>query len=165
MVEEVYSGPIVKVGIAEGRVVRAPARIRTTGLGSCVGFVLFDKVAGIAGLAHVLLPSAPKDVANPAKYADSAVPWLFAEILREGADPRNVQAKLAGGAQMFASAGKSDILRVGPRNAEAVVVALQSLGIPILAADVGGNVGRTIEFDPVTGDLYVKTALRGTYTI
>ncbi len=165
MAEEVCCERVVKVGIAEGRVVHAPARIRTTGLGSCVGVVLFDRAAGIAGLAHVLLPSAPSDVANPAKYADTAVPWLLSEMRREGADPRRVQAKLAGGAQMFASAGKSDILRVGPRNAETVTAALRSLGIPILAADVGGNVGRTIEFDPVTGILQVKTALRGTYTI
>jgi chemotaxis protein CheD len=165
MAEEVSCERVVKVGIAEGRVVRAPVRIRTTGLGSCVGVVLFDRAAGIAGLAHVLLPNAPIEVTNPAKYADSAVPWLLSELHREGANPQRVEAKIAGGAQMFASAGKSDILRVGPRNAEAVMEALQSLGIPVLSADVGGNVGRTIEFDPVTGVLQVKTALRGTYTI
>lgn len=156
---------VVRVGIAEGAVIKKPYRIRTTGLGSCVGVVLFDYTAGIAGLVHVMLPNAPKDANNYAKYADVGVPWLFQSIVREGAAASRVQAKLAGGAQMFASAGKSDILRVGPRNLEAVELALSTLGIVVCARDVGGNVGRTIEFDVETGMLHIRTAMRGAYAI
>lgn len=34
---------VVKVGIADVQLVKTPDRIRTSGLGSCVGLVLFDK--------------------------------------------------------------------------------------------------------------------------
>lgn len=34
---------VVKVGIADVQLVKTPDRIRTSGLGSCVGLVLFDQ--------------------------------------------------------------------------------------------------------------------------
>lgn len=157
---------VVRVGIAEGAVVHVPTKIRTTGLGSCVGLVLFDATAGVAGLVHVMLPSASgMDNCIPAKYADTALPWLMEQVCQAGGLPSRVQAKMAGGAQMFAFAGKSDIMRVGPRNVEAVKEALGAMGVPVIAEDTGGNVGRTIEFDGTTGTLSIRTAMRGAYAI
>ncbi|GMA49015.1 chemoreceptor glutamine deamidase CheD [Alicyclobacillus contaminans] len=154
-----------KIGIAEGGVARAPMRLRTSGLGSCVGVVLYDATAAVAGLVHVMLPTSPVGATNVTKYADVGVPWLFEQVMKIGGKRDFIRAKIAGGAQMFASAGQSDILRVGPRNVEAVNHALNQLGVPVVAADVGGNVGRTIEFDIATGRLSVRTAMRGTYYI
>lgn len=157
---------ITRVGIAEGVVVRAPQRLRTTGLGSCVGVVLYDKWVGYSGMVHVMLPLAPESGSDtPAKYADTAIPWLIQELLLVGCKIQRVKAKLAGGAQMFSTAIKSDLMRVGPRNVEAVLQALKMAKIPVETMDVGGNVGRTIEFDPLTGELQIRTALRGIYTI
>jgi chemotaxis protein CheD len=157
---------IARVGIAEGVVVRAPQRLRTTGLGSCVGVVLYDKWVGYSGMVHVMLPVAPESGTDmPAKYADTAIPWLIQELLFVGCNIHHVKAKLAGGAQMFSAAIKSDLMRVGPRNVEAVLQALEIAKIPIETMDVGGNVGRTIEFDPLTEELQIRTALRGIYTI
>jgi chemotaxis protein CheD len=157
---------VVRVGIAEGAVAHAPTRLRTTGLGSCVGVVLFDAFAGVSGLVHVMLPSVVTPVnLTPAKYAESGVPWLMEKLSELGATPTRVKAKLAGGAQMFAFAGKSDIMRVGPRNVEAVKEALLQMGVPIVAEDVGGSVGRTIEFDVTTQELWIRTAMRGPYAI
>jgi chemotaxis protein CheD len=107
---------VIHVGIAEGNVGRVPDKLRTTGLGSCIGLVLYDMEAGVAGLVHVMLPSAPEHATNVAKYADLAVPWLLERVCECGAKRPKVRAKLAGGAQMFATVGKSDIMRVGPRN-------------------------------------------------
>ena len=47
---------VVKVGIAQMDVVKAPDTIRTSGLGSCGGVVLYDESKQIAGLIHVMLP-------------------------------------------------------------------------------------------------------------
>ena len=47
---------IVKVGIADMNIVRTPSVIRTAGLGSCVGVVLYDLRKEIAGMVHVMLP-------------------------------------------------------------------------------------------------------------
>lgn len=157
---------IVRIGIAEGDVVCFPTRIRTTGLGSCVGVVLFDSHASLAGMVHIMLPTAPKTGDfNSKKYADTGVPWLFDEIIARGATKSRLKAKIAGGAQMFSFAGKSDIMRVGPRNVEAVSLCLEELGVPVVAADTGGNVGRTIEFDGLQECLSIRTAMNGTYSI
>lgn len=157
---------VVRLGIGEGAVVSEPRCIRTTGLGSCVGLVLFDPVCHIAGMVHVMLPDEPRQMDFPApKYALTAVPWLVNEMTRAGAIVTHLVAKMAGGSQMFVSAGKTDILRVGPRNIKAIEETLETLHISVVAADVGGSIGRTIEFDSVTGALTVKTAKNGTYTI
>ncbi len=156
---------VVRVGIAESRVVRAPARLRTTGLGSCVGVVLWDPGSQLAGLLHVMLPEAPaKDNIVIDKYADTGVQHLVDQLLAKGAAHHQLRAKLAGGAQMFAAAGE-DLLKIGPRNVDAVKMMLAVKCIPLIAEDTGGNVGRTIEFDPCTEKLEIKTALHGTVLI
>ena len=46
-------------------------------------------------------------------------------------------------------------------NATAVEENLHKYRIPLLARDTGGNYGRTITFDPETGDLLVRTIGHG----
>ncbi len=62
---------------------------------------------------------------------------------------------------MFKFSGESDIMKIGERNAIAVEENLQKHRIPLLARDTGGNYGRTITFDPETGDLLVRTIGHG----
>ncbi|MGD6887874.1 chemotaxis protein CheD, partial [Staphylococcus shinii] len=47
---------VVKVGIAEMGIVKSPQLIRTAGLGSCVGVVIYDTSTKIAGMVHIMLP-------------------------------------------------------------------------------------------------------------
>lgn len=157
---------VQRIGIADGAVVSRPNRLRTSGLGSCVGLVVFDLQSGVAGMVHVMLPVAPphssgRDLNKPQKYADSGVRWLVGELQGLGVSVRQLRAKMAGGAQMFASLSASDILRVGPRNVEAVHEQLQFHRIPVVSQDVGGTEGRTIEFDSQTQTLMVRTAKSG----
>ncbi|HEY9576435.1 MAG TPA: chemotaxis protein CheD, partial [Pseudobacillus sp.] len=66
-------GQIIKVGIADLNIVRPPHVIRTSGLGSCVGVVIYDERASVAGMVHVMLPDsvlAKSGHINKAKYAD-----------------------------------------------------------------------------------------------
>lgn len=155
---------ITKVGIADLNVVRAPAKIRTSGLGSCVGVVVYDLNKQIAGLAHIMLPdsslSKNKEF-NKFKYADTAIDILVENLLQLSASKFNLKAKIAGGAQMFQLTNSTDVMRIGPRNVEAVIERLKMHRIPIVAQDVGGNSGRTIEFDPVTGKLKIRTVNKG----
>ncbi|GFN31871.1 chemotaxis protein CheD [Paenibacillus xylaniclasticus] len=154
----------VKVGMADMNIATDGALIRTTGLGSCVGVTLYDSVAGIAGMAHIMLPSseiAKESSFNVAKYADSAVPALIARMEEAGASVKRMVAKLAGGAQMFAFASQSDTMRIGPRNIESCKHALQLTSIPIRAEDTGANYGRTIEMDSRTGILTIRSVQFG----
>lgn len=150
---------MIKVGMADANVCVPPNTITTLGLGSCVGIVLYDPVKKIAGLAHIMLPDSTKIMNNSNKYkfADTAIDALIIEMEKIGADKRSLIAKIAGGAQMFSFGNNVDMLRIGDRNVEATRDRLYKLGIPILAEDTGSNYGRTIEFNPKTGLLHIKS--------
>lgn len=155
---------IIKVMMADLNIAKAPNVLKTTGLGSCVGIVLFDQKNKIGGLAHIMLPSsklATNEQINSAKYADTAVPILLDSMLKLGAERRSIIGKLAGGAQMFQFKSANDMLRIGPRNVEASKLILKDLEIPIIAEDTGGNYGRTIELNVNTGVLQIRTANKG----
>ncbi|WNF24500.1 chemotaxis protein CheD [Mesobacillus jeotgali] len=155
---------IIKVGIADMNIVKVPDLIRTTGLGSCVGVVLYDQTREIAGMAHIMLPDSSlsrTEPLNKAKFANTAIKELLEALIRAGARPSGIKAKLAGGAQMFQFSGSSDMMRIGPRNVEAVLQELRELRIPVISSDVGGNSGRTIEFDPKTGLMQIRTVNKG----
>ena len=159
-------GHVVKVGMADLNVTGCGGALRTTGLGSCVGLTLYDPIARVAGMAHIMLPSSSiaRDAAiNKAKYADTALPELLARMQALGAAIERLEAKLAGGAQMFIfSSPAGDTMRIGPRNVEACKEGLERYNIPIKAEDTGGNYGRTIEIESETGILVVRSVQYGT---
>ncbi|WP_067838896.1 chemotaxis protein CheD [Amphibacillus sediminis] len=161
-------GQVIKVGIADLQFAKSPDVLRTSGLGSCVGVVVYDATLKMAGMAHVMLPdstSAKKSAFNPFKYADTAIPLLINTLLEDGARKFALKAKIAGGAQMFSFSSSNDMLRVGVRNVDAVKEALKAYRVPIIAEDVYGNSGRTIEFSPETTRLSVRTVSQGTKEI
>ena len=150
---------LVKVGMADLNIAKYPGVLITLGLGSCVGIALFDPVSKIGGLAHIMLPSSTqvKNNSNKAKFADTAIVELLNMMISAGARKSSIVAKLAGGAQMFSFSQANDIMRIGQRNAAASKEALESLSIPVVAEDTGGNYGRTIELYTENGILLVKT--------
>ncbi|MFB7641905.1 chemotaxis protein CheD [Peribacillus butanolivorans] len=165
---ELLQVKVVKVGIADMNIVKPPYSIRTSGLGSCVGVVIYDEKKEIAGLAHVMLPDsslAKSGHINVAKFADTAVKELVQRLVKEGARLIFLKAKMAGGAQMFQFASGGDFMRIGPRNVEAVRKELADLHIHVVAEDVGGNSGRTIEFNSKDCILNIRTVNKGTKNI
>lgn len=155
---------VIKVGIAQMDIVKAPNTIRTSGLGSCVGVVIYDEVKKIGGMVHVMLPDSSlnrTNTINEAKFADTGILALVDRLKREGSQSYKMKAKIAGGAQMFQFTSDKDSMRIGPRNVEAVKAQLKKLNIPVISEDTGGNSGRTIEFSPVTSMLNVRTVNKG----
>jgi chemotaxis protein CheD len=158
---------VIRVGIADMNIVKEPMTIRTSGLGSCVGIVLYDEKKKIAGMVHIMLPDSSlgkSDRINAAKFADTGIYALMELLKAEGVRPMALKAKIAGGSQMF-QFGSSDTIRIGPRNVEAVKQELQRLSIPITAEDTGGSSGRTIEFNPTLSMLSIRTVNLGTKEI
>ncbi len=156
---------IYNVGMGEAKVALGEDALRTLGLGSCVGVTLFDVFAQVAGLAHIMLPSAPLNTEDVFKYADTAIPLLLEQVLREGAYRNRIGAKVVGGAQMFAFSKGLDLVRIGPRNVEAIFTQLEMLRIPVLASDVGGHFGRTIQVKCDTGEVWIRTLKQGEHYI
>jgi chemotaxis protein CheD len=146
---------IITVGVAQVRYSSSPSVLRTI-LGSCVGICIYDRVKKIGGMAHVLLPTSQKSTINPEKYADTAIPLLVRELLKQGGRKENMSAKITGGASMFKFGSNIALGQIGDRNVEQTKLELQKLGIPILVEEVGGNLGRVIDFFLTDGHMKVK---------
>jgi len=155
---------MIRVGIGEFKSAKAPAVISTLGLGSCVGICLWDEFTKVGGLAHIMLPDSNLSTTNnfnPGKFADTAIPLLIYDMEELGANRKRIIAKIAGGAQMFEIKSQMEMMKIGKRNVEAVRKALSQFNIKIVAEDVEGNFGRSIEFNCDTGLLTVKSVGRG----
>ena len=150
-------GELIRVGMADMNICRAPDRITTLGLGSCIGLVLFDVGSATCGLIHIMLPdsSITKANYNPAKFADTGITELIKRLTLSGVRSGSLCAKMAGGARMFSVSG-NDVQSIGDKNREAVTDILKKQGIPLISSDCGGTYGRTIEFDPATFRLKIK---------
>ncbi len=160
-------GNMIKVGMADLKLCKAPDAITTLGLGSCVGIAIRDPITKIGGLAHIMLPDSTqfKGTVNVPKFADTGAKELVRIIVAAGANRSRLVAKIAGGAQMFAFSSNNELTGVGQRNVDAVKKVLAELKIPILASDTGLNFGRTVEFYPETGDYIIKAVGKGVKTI
>jgi chemotaxis protein CheD len=143
-----------KVHIVQGEqhVDNDPHVILTTLLGSCIAACIWDAVAGVGGMNHFLLPGDETEVrktepgTGAMRYGVHAMELLVNDLLRHGAQRRNLQAKIFGGARMIK--GLTD---VGELNAAFVERFLKAENIPIRGGSVRGESGRRIQFWPVSG--------------
>ena len=149
---------VIKVGMADLAVCSGDDAVTTLGLGSCIGIAIRDPGTGIGGLVHIMLPSSTeiRNNSNRPKFADTGIEDLVDAIIKKGGNRSRLEAKIAGGAQMFASSSKSDTIRVGERNAKASKEKLSEMHIPLLAEDTGKTYGRTVIFYPKTGDYVIR---------
>jgi chemotaxis protein CheD len=140
--------PDILVRVGDWAADRGPGVLVTLGLGSCVAIMLYDRVVRVGAMAHVLLPSSTlsRDHKNPAKFPETAVPFLVGQLTALGAEPRRLTGKLAGGASMFAQLMAPGTVHMGERNVVAARLALQAAGIPIVGQAVGGERGRSVRF-------------------
>lgn len=152
-------GEVIKVGMADLNVCKAPDSITTLGLGSCIGLVLYDPVAKVGGMVHYMLPDSTqvRNNANIAKFADTGIDELLKRVIAAGANRNRLIAKIAGGAKMFEVSGLSEVGNIGARNAEAAKRILKEKGIRLVAEDTGLNYGRTVELKCETGEYYIKS--------
>lgn len=139
-------------------VAKAPDSLTTLGLGSCIGLTLYDPASKIGGLVHYMLPDSTKlrNNTNIAKFGDTGIRELYNQMIKNGANPRRMVAKIAGGAKMFEMSGNSTIGNVGDRNTDMARHVLAELKIPLKAQDTGLNYGRTVILDCETGDYIIK---------
>ncbi|HEY9069621.1 MAG TPA: chemotaxis protein CheD [Candidatus Ozemobacteraceae bacterium] len=146
---------IVRLDIGQLFACREAAVIYTL-LGSCVSACLFDPVARVSGMNHILLPGQPDFATfnDSARYGVNAMEVLINEMTKLGAMRSRLTAKVFGGGQMLATLlpGK----RPGMKNVEFVLEYLQMENIRVLSQDVGGPWARVLKFHTNTFEVYVK---------
>lgn len=134
--------------------------ISTFALGSCVGIVVYDSVAKVGGLIHIMLPdsnlSKEKAAKQPAMFADTGIPLLFRNLQGLQAERSRIKAFVAGGASVISG---SDMFKIGERNIAAVKQFVNAYQIKVVKADVGGVNNRTVHLNVGTGEVCLKTPM------
>jgi chemotaxis protein CheD len=155
--------PELIVQVADLRAGTGQDILITVGLGSCVAIVLHDPLAGVGGMAHVLLPSPAlgRQDDNPAKFPQTAVPRLLELMGQQGGNARRMTARLAGGASMFASLAAPGTIQMGERNVVACRQALYQHGIALTGEATGGDYGRTVRLWVADGRVEVSSVAHG----
>ena len=151
----VVVSPIIHVLIGQVHVARKP-HILFAVLGSCVGVTIIDRVSGIGGMAHVLLPLSRGvlDKSMPGKYADLAVDCLIDSLIECGAADGNLIAYLAGGAALC---GDGDLnAGIGIANVATVHRCLKRRRVTVAERHLGGHAGRKVTFRLATGEHSVE---------
>ncbi len=141
------NSPIIHVNIGQVKAGRAPNLLKAT-LGSCVGIGFLWPEKRLCGLAHCLLPDAPKaSFELSAKYVSQAVPSLLRLLrIREG-DLREIQVILAGGSLMNKEAKSAATSAIGDLNAAAAKKYIADGGLTVAYAEFGGLRGRHFTID------------------
>ena len=109
-------------------------------LGTCVGVALYDPVAGVGGLIHLLLPEpmSIEGVFQPEKYASTGFPIFLEALASAGASVENMKASIAGGA-LVGPLEDSDLeLDIGGRTADRVMQIIAAEGIRVDKLETGG---------------------------
>lgn len=157
---------VIRVGMAELKVGKAPDKIVTLGLGSCVGVCAYDATPKVGGIVHIMLPDSSLAVEpiNPAKFADTGIPLLVQELEQLGAILNRIIIKIIGGAEMFSIASQETYLGVGERNILAVEETCRKSNLEISAKSTGGHTGKSVTFDLDTGVIEIKS-MRSTFIL
>jgi chemotaxis protein CheD len=148
------------VGMGDISVTSDPrAVLACFGLGSCIALSAYDPVTKTGGLVHIVLPNSDgKAQGATGKFADTAVPLLLSEMSKLGGSRSRLIIKIAGGAQMSLAPGFGSASKTGENNRIAVEAALAKERLKLVAADTGGNKGRTVRLYVDSGKFIVKTA-------
>ena len=130
-----------------------------TSLGSCVSACIRDRVFGVGGMNHFMLPEAGETglaatgyASEEARYGSFAMEQLINEILKAGGRRENLEVKLVGGGRVLANM-TSDI---GGKNISFVQQYLRDEGLAVASSDLGGTWPRRVVYFPASGKMRVK---------
>ena len=136
----------------------------TTLLGSCVSACLYDPYNKIVGMNHFLLSSRryakslPVCTTDAGRYGIHSMELLINEMWNQGAQRGNLKAKAFGGGSILkpADAFTSNFFTVGEVNVRFIIEFFQNEKIPLVSSDLGGTVGRVINFYSEDFSVYVR---------
>ncbi len=130
-----------------------------TVLGSCVAACIRDRVTGLGGMNHFMLPDGGDSgpVSASMRYGTYAMEVLINDLLKAGARRESLEAKVFGGGAVLRG---FTAMNVGERNAAFVTSFLKTERIPILAEDLNDIYPRKVYFFPHSGKVLVKKLMQ-----
>jgi chemotaxis protein CheD len=152
---EVYVQP------GESHLVHGPAILRTV-LGSCVGVTFWHEGLAVGALCHPMLPHHPDKTRGrisleaARRYVDFAIRDLAAQFDSLGAQRREIEVKLFGGADVLRVQEQNARPTVGRLNREMALEVLRAEGFDVAASQLGGPVGFHIDFYTATGEVRLR---------
>ena len=149
------------VGVADMKIATGPDDVIVTyALGSCLGITLYDPVAKVGGMLHVMMPvssvNPDKAKSNPYMFVDTGIPAFFKAMYANGASKNRMIVKVAGGANT--STNGEDRFAIGKRNFITLKKLLWKNSVMIKAEDVGDNKARTMYLETDSGRTWLKHA-------
>lgn len=129
----------------------------TTVLGSCISACVRDRVLGVGGMNHFMLPAdndgrvggvEPTD-AN--RYGNYAMEALINDILKAGGRRDNLEIKIVGGGRIL-----ENMTNIGNMNIEFVRAYIKTEGLKLIGEDVGDIFPRKVMYLPAEGRMRVK---------
>jgi chemotaxis protein CheD len=149
----------VVIGVGDVAVSNNPdVTLSTYALGSCIAVVAYDPDALVGGILHLMLPNAKiapeKALTQPAMFANTGLPLLFASLRGMRAELPRIQLFIAGGACVLAG---NDSFQIGARNLQATDAILSQMGLIHDRGSTGGTINRTIHLEVGSGEVTLKT--------
>ena len=141
--------------------VTAEDEIIVTVLGSCVSACVRDKIFGIGGMNHFMLPASSSDLSKhllsdgdsteATRYGGYAMEMLINDILKYGGRRENLEIKIFGGGKII-----SNMSDVGKINIEFINNYIKNENMDLISGDTGDIYPRKVVFHPNSGKVKVK---------
>ncbi len=131
-----------------------------TVLGSCVSACIHDRVRGVGGMNHFMLPMdenqsgawAGSDALSAStRYGNNAMERMINDILKHGGRRENLEVKIFGGGRILAQ-----MTDIGRRNIAFVHEYIKTEGLALLGEDVGDVYPRKVLYFPASGRVRIK---------
>jgi chemotaxis protein CheD len=130
-----------------------------TTLGSCISACVRDRIYGVGGMNHFMLPAQMLEsdswrdsrISLANRYGNNAMENLINDILKNGGERRNLEIKIFGGGRILAQ-----MTDIGKRNITFIENYIATENISLLAKDVGSSYPRKVIYHPVSGKVKVK---------
>jgi len=133
-----------------------------TVLGSCIAACIFERVLGLGGMNHFMLPGEDHGIMKnrtntmnfelgATRYGSIAMERLINDILKLGGQRSNLEVKIFGGGRITDTS-----LDIGAGNISFVREYLKMENIDLVNEDVGGESPRKVYYIPASNEAFVK---------
>jgi chemotaxis protein CheD len=152
-----YEAYAARILPGEYYVTKSDEGVYTT-LGSCISACIRDRVTGVGGMNHFMLPASgdadgwkSTSLSAATRYGNFAMEHLINVILKNGGNRQNLEVKLFGGGRIL-----QNMTDVGMRNITFARDYIKTEGLKVVAEDVGDIFPRMVVYFPATGKVRVK---------